>query len=47
MNELLGYALQENHLIKDWTTKLEQNTAWAEDAILLLSNEKPTHTSNS
>jgi hypothetical protein len=44
MNELLRYALQENHLIKDWTNKLEQNTAQAEDAILLLSNDKSTHT---
>ena len=44
MNELLRYALQENHLIKDWTTKLEQNTAQAEDAVLLLSYEKSTHT---
>ena len=46
MNELLRYALQENHLIKDWTNKLEQNTAQAEEAILLLSDDKSTHALN-
>lgn len=37
MNELLGYAMQENDLILDWVNKLEANTISAEENIIKLS----------
>lgn len=39
MNELLGYAMQENDLILDWVTKLEANTISAEESLVKLSPE--------